>query len=697
MAANIAKKVVHIVRDTAASVWFSAIIMRVMATPMMTAATRLRIARPRAVAGAVVALAALFLAGCGGKKAEVIRYPAPKVDPWVLEWRDPTVTTPAWLSNGLIGVRVGRDGTGSGQPAFDISAYQKAGTEEKLEPQPNLLNCTIEVAGQRIDPIGCKDYRQVLDMRTGQLTTTWTQRIGDQALSVEVTVRIDRNRRLLYQSFKLFGTPGADVRVMAFAPGKQFESSVMGTWAGQEVLSIMLLHGVLSTRMSHEADVHTVTATMDSGAMEVHRTIKVDVVERKVPPVESIADIEIEGPVEDQQAVRSFLLSLISAVHPAGGKSVSPFSLSSERYFGHVFWDADVWVLPALTLLSPARAAAIAEYRLHMAQQARLNFDEWIRAGRPTGKGNMPPMLDMGRPPAGLKYPWESSVSGRETVPGPSKFQDHITGSVAWGLGQAAALDLIRQTDFEQVLAGAASFYAWRSEGDPPQIKGTMSPDENFTGNNDLYTNLIAQWCRNNGHWGAGPGPKYYLPRDDKGFLSYDGDALRGYKQAAAILAIYPLQYPEAERQAMAMLVRFQDKVTPNGPAMSDSVAALITARFGDTDAAYRLWQKSWKDFTQHPFLMFSEKRKSERTVFVTGAAGCLQTVLYGFLGFRIDYGKQPGAAWSTPLLGGNWLSCKPKLPKAWTKVTLKNFVVLGKRYTLTVDHNRVTVTQGDF
>jgi hypothetical protein len=92
----------------------------------------------------------------------------------------------------------------------------------------------------------------------------------------------------------------------------------------------------------------------------------------------------------------------------------------------------------------------------------------------------------------------------------------------------------------------------------------------------------------------------------------------------------------------------------------------------------------------------FSEKRARPTTYFTTGAAGCLQTVLYGFLGFRIDSKKDPKAAWTKQLKAGYWLSVTPHLPKAWRSVKLKNFEVLGTRYTLTATPSGVHVTPGD-
>jgi trehalose/maltose hydrolase-like predicted phosphorylase len=190
------------------------------------------------------------------------------------------------------------------------------------------------------------------------------------------------------------------------------------------------------------------------------------------------------------------------------------------------------------------------------------------------------------------------------------------------------------------------------------------------------------------------------LPADSTSFLTYEGDRMQPYKQAAAVLSIYPLQYPPAEAHARTMIERFQDKIIPHGPAMADSIHATIWARLGEPEKAYDLWKKSWSDFVKGPLLLFSEKRSSPATYFTTGAAGSLQSVIYGFLGFRVDEAPQPGAAWQLPLKNGRWLSIKPDLPLAWKSATFRNFRVLGNTYTLTVKREGsktvTSVQQGD-
>jgi trehalose/maltose hydrolase-like predicted phosphorylase len=265
----------------------------------------------------------------------------------------------------------------------------------------------------------------------------------------------------------------------------------------------------------------------------------------------------------------------------------------------------------------------------------------------------------------------------------------HINGDVAWMLDQAVALGLADPNQAKQVRQAVASYYEKRAvrNGTVYELKDVVSADENHTGNNDLYTNLLAQWASRSKI-------AYKLPRDNETYLTYDNDSLRSYKQAAAVLAIYPLQMIDVN-EARKMMERFSSKVTANGPAMSHSVHATIWARLGESEKAYEEWRKSWQRYTKHPLMLFSEKERKDTTYFTTGAAGCLQTVIYGFLGFGIDYKKENMAAWSMPL-NDKWLSIRPRLPAAWKSVKFTNFVIKGRRYTLTIDAQGAKVNQGE-
>jgi trehalose/maltose hydrolase-like predicted phosphorylase len=407
-----------------------------------------------------------------------------------------------------------------------------------------------------------------------------------------------------------------------------------------------------------------------------------------------LTDIEIEGPVDDQQAIRSFQTYLRMALPSAGLQPapLSPHGLSADHYLGHVFWDADVWVFPVLALLDPQAARAIPAYRLHHFGAAKENYTSWWRERQRDGTFQ----------PGAAKFPWQSAVSGGETAHDEFREEVHINGAVLWGLTLAERLGMAESGQVKSVERSLALF--WRSLLTPRpgtkqfDIKRVFGVDEFRSTDNDLVTNILAQWTLNGRRHQIPKGiSEVYLPRaaGNPIFQTYEGDTQRTFKQAAAVLSIYPYQFPAAEANAKAMMDHYASRIDQRGPAMTEAIHATIWARMGQTEKAYDEWKGAWREFTG-ALLMFSEHRNRDRSYFATGAAGCLQTVLYGFLGFRIDYKQVPGAVWSLQLKSGGWLSVKPNLPKAWTRVTVRNLQLLGRSYTLEITHNGVQVTEGE-
>jgi hypothetical protein len=682
---------------------------------------------------AILPLAVVAM-GCGSRNTSTP--PSAPTSPVKSVLADPVNDLPL-LWNGLIGVRIGPNGTpetaeGVNAPLYAIDEYLPTG-EEKILPVPNTLSAKV---GLNRAAIALPAESARMDFSTGILTLGGKTEKGN----FECRTVLNPTERILAQRWKI--TPSQDTMLtfggnaepplgadksereyaMTLANGR-IRAAVRlrrsgGTWE-PTTNTIKLAKGATFTGEV----TWSLSRSANWPALLAARGIEVDLVanwDKPLPPptYDQVAtaarktwakrwetDIEIDGPKEDQEAVRSFLFYLRSAISPNGDMVVSPFALSKGAYGGHIFWDADVWVFPALALIDPQTAKAIPNYRLAREPAAQANYHAWLNAKRPIAKSRF---LGVAPPADALTYPWESSVTGKETVvggwtvvdPGPSKQEVHITGSVVWSLERAAALGLADPAHVKRIGRRAAEYYLHRGRFRPDgkfEIPGVMSPDEHHVGDNDLYTNLLAKHVIDTYAADRYPnGIDIVLPRDSKSFLTYDNDAERGYKQVAALLAVYPLQYPPAELQARTMLERFAPKVIKNGPAMSDAIDAVVWARLGEPELAYDEWRRSWREFTEPPLMLFREKRDNGNTYFTTGAAGCLQTVLFGFLGFRLDSQKDPAASWSKKLIGEHWLTIKPNLPKAWRSVKFKNFTVLGHRYTLTATHSGVTVTQGD-
>lgn len=640
--------------------------------------------------GIALAIALLAMA-CGSSNSEpsnptkekaVYVRPTAKAD--VVECLDPKAETPAWISNGAFGIRIGREGGGMslggpGRPGLSIANYNRTG-EEKIMPTSIFLPSNFRLNGKPVIDGATKQYSQSLVLRNlpDEILTKWAGH-------------------------------GAKFSVRTRLTGDELRYDLSITNADGSYLSMYLPDGPYASIRVNGIDYRSINGSGSRGNFQLTRPdFKLSCVVELQPisksplsssTVSDIADIEIDGPVEDQQAIRSFLTYLRGSVPIDAETPVSPLSTSGTTYNGHVFWDADIWVFPALALLDPERAKTISNYRFRMAKAAERNFKErrsWARSA-PTAEAVA--KLDA------LQYPWESSMSGLEVSPTETKQQHHITGDVVWGLEMAAALGLADLEKVEAIGKKAAKFYQFRAStidheapGGPKDatrkfrsILETVSPDEHYFGDHDLYTNAIAEWTIKRFD-PTDKGLPFFLPRDGKGYLNYGGDRMKGYKQAAGALAIYPLQNPAVEKEARLFMDRFGDKVSKNGPAMTDSVHALIWARLGEKDKAYSTWRKSWMEFTNHPLMLFSEKRSKDVTYFSTGAAGCLQTVIYGFAGIRIDSKAQPGSMWTVPLKSGKVLSIKPNLPSEWKSLRIKGLAVLGKHYDLRISNDAVRV-----
>ncbi|MEV4347505.1 glycosyl hydrolase family 65 protein [Actinoplanes sp. NPDC049596] len=75
------------------------------------------------------------------------------------------------------------------------------------------------------------------------------------------------------------------------------------------------------------------------------------------------ADVEVDGDAEVQQAARFALFQVLQAGACLRGEPIAAKGLTGPGYDGHVFWDTERFVLPALTYLRPRAAAEVLRWR----------------------------------------------------------------------------------------------------------------------------------------------------------------------------------------------------------------------------------------------------------------------------------------------------------------------------------------------
>ncbi|MCA8833413.1 glycoside hydrolase family 65 protein [Hymenobacter pini] len=372
------------------------------------------------------------------------------------------------------------------------------------------------------------------------------------------------------------------------------------------------------------------------------------------------SDIQIQGDAQAQQDVRSMLYHLYSFSRAGTDYSPSPMGLSGLGYNGHVFWDTDLWMFPALLVLHPDIAKSLIEYRFRRLEPARRNaFAHGYQ---------------------GAMYPWESADTGVEETPvwalsGP--FEHHISADVALAAWQYYCVtqdrDWLREKGYP-ILSATADFWASRVERNGPghyDIKNVVASDEWAENvDNDAFTNAAAQvnlrnaaaaarllGLRANPDWlhVAQNIPILKMPDGTtQEHATYKGE---GIKQGDVNLLAYPLNVITDPAQIKKDLAYYETRVPNEGtPAMTQAIFALLYARLGNADKA-RLWFKdAYEPNLLPPFRVIAETKGGTNPYFATGAGGVLQAVLIGFGGLNITPG---GITQSKTTLPTGWQSVK--------------------------------------
>jgi alpha,alpha-trehalose phosphorylase len=193
------------------------------------------------------------------------------------------------------------------------------------------------------------------------------------------------------------------------------------------------------------------------------------------------ADVEVDGDVEIQQAVRFGLFHILQAGARAEFRPIPAKGLTGTGYDGHTFWDTETFVLPVLTYTMPSAAADALRWRYLIMPEAERHAQE----------------LGL----TGAAFPWRT-IRGKESSgywpAGTAAF--HINADIAAAVMKY--LDATQDEAFERevglpILVETARL--WRSLGQHDaagkfRIEGVTGPDEySAVKDNNVYTNLMAQ------------------------------------------------------------------------------------------------------------------------------------------------------------------------------------------------------------
>lgn len=666
--------------------------------------------------------------------------PAPKLpvrkhDPWLLQTNDPRelMSEPTsgsdderalgslygtYIGNGYIGARIGPEGVGffGGAPLPCLMSGLWEG--EGLKALPNWSDLPIyDEKGKRFELDWKAPYRQTLNMRDGYVQTELTLKSGRQRLEGKITFFITRmgdqsaEIAAIRCEFEPKGVrsvrlgdaiqaqtdwkqspesnPGAGIFVGNTAHGETVAIAAVVDEASGKSLRVQRDKPLVLTKyvaiVGPAGD--NVVPGYSTGQLAQSRLDSV----RKMGYDNLFAahkrawrdvwksDIVIEGAPEDQQAVHSMMFYLLCSANPE--HSIAPNGLSGGAWQGHIFWDADLWMFPALILQHPEQAQGIVNYRLRTMDGAAENARK--------------------RGLKGIEFAWEIARTGRESAPSPYTEERHVTADAS--MAAASVYDILPQNErsvVDQMLMSTAEYWASRvtynKVQDRYEILNVVPPDEDAQiVNNSVYTNAAARRnielaIRSAKRRGAGyPSEwddivkKMYIPFDEKSrrFIEHDGFKRDKIKQADTELLIYPLAMPMSEDVKRNTFDFYKTKTDPRGPAMTSSIHAIIAAELGRPEEALKHFDDSWKPFMRGPLLMFNEKRSLtyDNMYFVTGSGGALQSVIYGFGGLRMHHAP---SGFEEALPG---LYIKPCLPPKWTKLRITGIRWQGNSYDLTV------------
>jgi len=438
------------------------------------------------------------------------------------------------------------------------------------------------------------------------------------------------------------GAPNVPIQQAIDSANQQHSQSFSQTLSEGTVLHFALVGSILGSNVakevSNEAERLTIFQILEgyNQLWSLHRAAWQDLWQ---------SDIVLDGPAQDQQDIHNMLYHLYAFNREGSRLSCSPMGLSGTGYHGHIFWDADTWMYPVLAVMHPEIAVEMLHYRLDRLEAAQRNA--YLHGFK------------------GAMYAWESAETGVEQTASRHLYpaaEVHITGDVALACWQHYLLtnDKHWLQEAWPVLAATADFWAsrvtWQPDG-RASLKNVIGADEwtcNTLGgknvDNNAYTIGVAK-----ANLKAAMQAAKMLGKDapatwqqtvnglqlsymDNGVIAehdtYDGHVI---KQADVILLAYPLHEVTDPDQIRRDLEYYKQK-TPEKktPAMSKSIYACLYSRLGDSDQALHYFRDSYLNNLNPPFRVMAEFNGGTNPYFLTGAAGTLQSLLFGFAGLDI-------------------------------------------------------------
>ncbi|MGH9377618.1 MAG: hypothetical protein ACRD1I_02345 [Terriglobia bacterium] len=650
---------------------------------------------------------------------------------------------PAYLSNGLIGIRPGPNPIARALAV--VSGFVYAHIPYRMESlSPALYPLETDIRVNQISLLEHPDLltvkRQELDMATGELLTEMVFASGGPSLTIEVLQFASRSiPSLVCQEIRIVPSADAELELVALIsnediPGRVYTSSAPDR-TDIDLVTGFESHGGLS-KLGAAITVLTpdglIRKEAPLGAPEgvtrsyfLHawqgQAVRLQTVAALVsklyhpePDLEAIrlsrwgaglgfellrehnrrawADlwqsrIRISGDTDDQRVLDAAFFYLHSSLHRSNQTGMPPFGLSQHAYYyGHSFWDTESWSLSPITLTAPETARALLEYRLR----------GLVAAKRLAGLFGY----------RGAQFPWEAAqTDGSAVTPtfaGTGWLEQHITPDVALGFWeyQVATQDeaFLREGTWPLLRAVAEwieSRGIFTRRGF--EIHHIMGPDEGeLDTNNNAYVNVISKMvlaaaiqCAAKAGVAAPASWKrihdtLVAPVDSRRgiMLPYD-NARPGPNYSLNSLALLTVHDPPVSMDVLRRTFDYEAHIEGSqwaGLGFSVCAGAATAAFLGERQRARQLFDGSWKNVWLDPFGMIREAPSEDYGCFLTNFGSLLQTALLGFTGLRIRE--------------GDWRAFPASLPEGWSRIEVDRLWVRGQPKRLTAENGSLAQLQ---
>ncbi|GAM86756.1 hypothetical protein ANO11243_047750 [Dothideomycetidae sp. 11243] len=379
--------------------------------------------------------------------------------------------------------------------------------------------------------------------------------------------------------------------------------------------------------------------------------------------------------------------------------SISVGGLTSDSYAGLVFWDADLFMSPGISVTHPSYSYQIANYRVQLTEQAMENAVNYSYS-----QGS-------------VLFPWTSGRYGNCTGTGPCvDYQYHINNDVFlnnllyWRIN---GNDDWFKTNALPINDGVLQMYSqlmqYNSTVKGYSIQNLTDPDEyaNQVPDGAYTLASVAKDIEFAQAYAAKFNitlPSNYsdiasnpaLPFAPSGVLAeYLGaNNTAVIKQDDADLINYPLDYSSenyTQADKLTSLNYYANLQSPDGPAMTYSLYSISANALSPSGcSAYTYSLAGFQPYTRAPWYQFSEQQDDTYATnggtnpafpFMTGAGGWHQMGPMGWLGMRAVEEQ---------------LIIQPALPPQIAQVSLRTVIFAGVGLKAVMNYTHTSLTRVD-